>query len=178
MPLETLKNWFRRRSLARIDNKVPTALLPLSQIRNALVLIDVEDPSFDACKGAVAAFLRENGIKGTLFFLDFRKIDGNERLITSITNTILRKDVNWYGEPSREKMALLEREAADLLISLTDRTDFSMEYLVKAVPARFKVGRRQLSGSLFDLVVKDPDGAPGSEERSFVEMVNVLNKIV
>ena len=178
MALEFLKNHFRRRSLARIGNTVPTALLPLSRIRRALVLIDVEDPSFDACKTAVAAFFRNNGIKGTFLFLDLRKIDSNELLITSITNTILRRDLNWYGRPSREKTALLEQQETDLLICLPCRSDYSIEYMVKTVPARFKVGRRQLPGSPFDLVVKDPDGAPGSEDRSFVQMAHILKKIV
>lgn len=154
--LNAIKNFMRMRALKRDASHTPTAILPIREIHSAVAFIDVADTSFDNCKLALQAFFRDNNIKGEIFFFDFRKITSQDRLITSITNTVLRKDVSWYGKPSREKLNLLRGTGADMFISLVKSDDFPIEYMAKCSTAKFKVGRVQLPGNTFDMVISEP----------------------
>ena len=175
--LEGLKDFFRRRSLAKYASTEPTQITPIREIHSAVAFIDVEDTSFDACKHALLSFFRENGIKGDIFFYDFRKLTEGERLITSITTTVLRKDLNWYGRPAMEKVNLLLSGEPDMFISLLRKDDFPIEFMAAVSKARFKVGRMQLPGNIFDVVVSDPDDRILSEAEVFVEFRKILDKI-
>ena len=171
----SIKDWLRSRSLKKNRSAVPTGILPLGRVRTALVLVDVEDPSFDECKVAIQNFYRQNGIKGEIFFLDERKLIESERLITSITNTVLRKDIDSLGRPSKEKIDLINSLDADMLISLVDRDDFTLEYLCACCNARFKIGRRALPGDVLDMVFSGEEGA--SQLDIFNSIIPWLQKI-
>lgn len=175
---EPLKYFFRRNALKKGASDVPTSLLKLSEVHTAVAFIDVEDTSWEEAKNGLMNFFRKNSIRGEIFFFDMRKLSEGERLITSITNTILKKDMGWYGKPSKEKLALmLPEEAPDLFISLIGRDDFAVEYLAKCSRARFKIGRSQFSGNVFDLVVTDPEGKMVSETMALKKMLALLDTI-
>lgn len=175
--LDALKNFCRRRSLLRHASAVPTGIVPMAELHSAVVFMDVEDPEFDACKRDIQAFFRHYGIKGEIFFFDFRKISAGERLITSITTTVLRKDLNWFGKPSREKVKLLLNGRPDLFLSLLPGAPFPLAYMATTSDARFKVGREQLAGGTFDLVVKDPSGKALSQREALQAIITYLDKI-
>ncbi|MBR1573650.1 MAG: hypothetical protein IJ652_02245 [Bacteroidales bacterium] len=175
--LEAVKDIFRRRYLRKFASEVPTGIIPISQVRSAVTFIDVEDTSFDKCKVDVQAFYREHGIKGEIFFFDFRKIDSTERLITSITNTILKRDLSWCGKPSQEKINLMLGSDPDLFISLVRSRDFPIEFMAKCSRARFKIGRLQIPGDTFDLVVSEPEDKVLSEAEIFAGVKVYLGKI-
>lgn len=173
-------DFLRKQTLKKHGSKVETGITPLSAIRTAVAFIDVEDTSFDACKNAIMAFYRENGIKGEIFFFDFRKLSETERLITSITNTILKKDINFFGRPSKEKVSLMLEHQPDLFISLINKDDFPIEYMAKCCEAKFKIGRKQLPGDVFDIVFTDTVSADGTsvpEAEIFKSMRNFLAKV-
>jgi hypothetical protein len=172
-----IKNFFRKRSLRRHASRVPTGILPLERIHSAVAVIDVQDPFFDACKESILSFYREYDIKGSIFFMDFRKIGNEERLITSIQTTITRKDVNWYGKPSRYKMNVLAEMAPDLFISLFNNPDFALEYMAKTCKAKFKIGRRQMGDKLFDMVISDPADKTLSQWEGFIAIRHFLERI-
>ena len=175
--LEGIKAFFRKKSLRKHRSNVPTMIMPLGQIRSAVAFIDVEDTSFAACKQALLTFYRENNIKGEIFFFDFRKLGEGERLITSITTTVLKSDLNWYGCPKREKMDLMLESRPDAFISLMKSDSYPLEYMAACSEAKFKIGRRQLPGNVFDLVISDPAGRNLSEAEAFSAMKAFLNKI-
>ena len=129
--VDSVKSFFRKKNLKKYSSTVPTGILPMDKVRSAVAFIDVEDTSFDACKIALQAFFRDYNIKGEIFFFDFRKIGNEERLITSITNTILKKDLDWSGKPNREKIDLMLGSEADLFISLIRSTDYTLEFMAK-----------------------------------------------
>ena len=175
--LETIKDMFRRQSLKNNASQEPTGFVPLEKIRSAVAFIDVEDTSFNECKNALMIFFREHGIKGDIFFFDFRKLTEGERLITSIKTTVLKKDLNWFGKPSREKMALMLDGEPDLFISLLTTTEFPLEFMAKCSRAHFKIGRVQRPGDTFDLVIKDPEDRKLNEAEVFKELVKFMDKI-
>ena len=173
-------DFLRNRSLKKHGSQVHTNITPIKDIHTAVTFIDVEDTSFDACKNDIMAFYRENGIKGEIFFFDFRKISDSERLITSITNTVLKKDLNFYGKPSREKLDLMLAASPDLFISLIAKDDYPIRYMATCSQARFKIGRKQLPGNIFDLVVMEQQGhgtVPMPEEEVFKSVKSLLAKI-
>ena len=172
-----VKNIFRRSALKRHASTVPTEILPLTKIKSYVAIIDVEDPSFDTCKSTIMNYFRGMDINGAVFFQDFRKIGSEDRLITSIQTTITKKDLDWLGRPNKYKMGVLEERAPDVFISLIKEPDFAIEYMARASKARFKIGRKQLGGDLFDLVVSDPAGKELSQLDSFNAMKVYLGKI-
>ena len=137
--LEGVKGFFRSRALAKYASTEPTRITPIGKIRSAVAFIDVEDTSFNECKVALMNFFRERNIKGDIFFFDFRKLTEGERLITSITTTVLRKDLNWYGRPAREKVDLMLEGEPDMFISLLRKSDFPIHFMAAASKAHFKV---------------------------------------
>ena len=175
--LEGVKGFFRSRALAKYASTEPTRITPIGKIRSAVAFIDVEDTSFNECKVALMNFFKERDIKGDIFFFDFRKLTEGERLITSITTTILKKDLNWFGRPSREKVNLMLSGEPDMFISLLPSTDYTLEFMAKCSKARFKIGREQLPGSTFDLVIKDPEDRTLNEAEVFAELVKFMDKI-
>lgn len=173
-------DFLRKNSLKKHSSKVETNIMPLSSIKSAVAFIDVEDTSFDACKNALMAFYRENNIKGDIFFFDFRKLSDTERLITSINTTILKKDLNFFGRPSKEKLSLMLEQQPDLFISLIDKDDYPIEYMAKCCDAKFKIGRRQLPNDVFDMVftgTENEDGAVTPEYDIFCMMKSMLLKV-
>ena len=123
-------------------------------------------------------FFKEHKIKGEIFFFDLRRIGKGERLITSVTNTILRRDLNWYGRPSAEKLALLDNlPESDLLFYLMDDDSFTTEFTVRYCKAKCKVGRLNMANGLFDIVVSDPSDKNLSEAESFEAIKAILEKI-
>ena len=171
------KNIFRKSSLRKHSSTIPTEILPLGKIHSYVAIIDAEESTFDVCKTAIMNFFRAHDIKGCVFFQDFRKIGSEDRLITSIQTTITKKDLDWLGRPSRYKMNILEEQAPDLFISLIKNPDFSIEYMARTSKARFKIGRQQMSGNLFDLVISDPEGKEVSQLDSFSAIKSYLTKI-
>ena len=173
-------DFLRNRALKKHRSQVHTNITPLKDIHTAVTFIDVEDTSFDACKQDIQAFYRDNGIKGEIFFFDFRKISDTERLITSITNTVLKKDLNFYGKPAREKLDLMLQARPDLFISLIAKDDYPIQYMATCCEAKFKIGRKQLPGDIFDLVISDQagtEGAPTPEDEIFKSVKELLAKV-
>ena len=175
--LEPLKDMLRRQSLKKNASPEPTGFVPLGKIGSAVAFIDVEDTSFNECKNALMIFFREHNIKGDIFFFDFRKLTEGERLITSIKTTVLKKDLNWFGKPSHEKVALMLSGEPDLFISLLPTTDYPLEFMAAASRAHFKIGRVQLPGNTFDLVIKDPEDRKLSEAEVCKELIKFMAKI-
>lgn len=174
---EFVKDIFRKSSLKKHASTVPTGILPLSKIKSYVAIIDVEDTTYDTCKSAILNYFRSMDIRGSVFFQDFRKIGSEDRLITSIQTTITKKDLDWLGRPNKYKLGVLDEQNPDLFISLIKEPDFAIEYMTKTSKARFKIGRKQMDGNLFDLVINDPAGKDISQLESWGAIKNYLGKI-
>ena len=84
---------------------------------------------------------------------------------------MLRKDLNWYGKPSREKVQLMLSGQPDLFISLLPMPSYALEYMAACSCAHFKVGRTD--SPVFDLVLN----ADLNEADAFTEITRLLEKI-
>ena len=176
---EAIKNIFRKRKISKFRSNVPTGLLPLKEISTVNVVVDVEEPGFDALRAKINDWGRATGVKLNIYFLDFRRLDKEELLITSIQTTIIKKELDWVGTPDISKVMGLLGEKSDLFISMIDNNDFPIEFISKCARARFKIGRRMFPERVFDMVIS---GSQTADLRSdsckvFDAMVDFLNKI-
>lgn len=176
---DTIKNIFRKRRLNKFRSDVPTGLLPLKEISTVNVVLDVEEPGFDALRAKINDWGRASGLKLNIYFLDLRKLDKEELLLTSIQTTLIKKELDWVGTPDISKVMGLLGEKSDLFISMIDNNDFPIEFISKCARARFKIGRRRFPERVFDMVIS---GSQTADLRSdsckvFDAMVEYLNKI-
>ena len=159
---EALKEIFRRHRLKKYASDIPTGFIPVERIKTANIVIDVEEPGFDVLKEKILAWARTHEIKVNIYFFDFRKLGQDELLLTSISTTIIRKELNWFGAPSAQKTEALFNKPCDLFISMVANSDFPIDYVSKCVKARFKIGRFGYKGHAFDMIFS---GAAAEELR-------------
>lgn len=176
---DIVKKFSRNRRIRKYISDIETGLIPLSEISNANVIIDVEEPGFDVLKDDILAWGRNSGIKVNIYFFDFRRIGKDELLLTSITNTLLKKELDWVGMPDLKKTAGLIEEKSDLFISMVDNSDFTIDFLARCTKARFKIGRCEYEGHPYDMILAGGETADlRSEARQiFAAITDFLKKI-
>ena len=176
---ESILGFFRKRKIRKYISDIPTGILPLSEISTINVVIDVEEPGFDVLKEDILAWGRKQGIKVNIYFFDFRKLGQEELLLTSITTTIIKKELDWLGTPDMNKISALMEEPSDLFISLIENGNFPIEFVSKCARSRFKIGRFHFPDHAYDMVIS---GSPTEDLRSdvrriFAGMIEFLEKV-
>lgn len=176
---DKIKSIFRKRKVAKFISSEPTGLLPMREITTANVVMDVEEPRFDQLRADILEWGRKTGVKVNIYFFDFRRLDKEELLITSIQTTILKKELDWIGTPDLSKVIGLVGEKSDLFISLIDNGDFPIEFVSKCARARFKIGRRSFPGHVYDLVISgsQTEDLRSDSRKIFEAMTEFINKI-
>ena len=176
---ESIKNFFRKRKIGKFISNIPTGLLPFREISSVNAVLDVEEPGFDLLRSDILEWARQTGIKTNIYFFDFRRLDKEELLITSIQTTIIKKELDWIGTPDISKVMGIVGEKSDLFISLIDNGDFPIDFISKCAKARFKIGRFGYAGHPFDMIIS---GGQTVDLRSdsrliFKAMLEFLQKI-
>ena len=148
-------------ALKRNESRSPHCLHPLREIKAATVLLDTAAEDTAAVKSAVKQYFDYHGITVRIFCPGSRDLD--------LMGTLKRK----------VRGPRLDENAGEMFISLVDPlADFCSEYEARCSRACFKVGRRQLPGDVFDLVILSPEGTePPSQSAVFSEIKNYLNII-
>lgn len=154
-----VKNIFRKRRIGKFVSDVPTGLIPMKDISSVNVIMDVEEPGFDLLKEDILSWARQEGLNINIYFFDFRRLDKEELLITSIQTTIIKKELDWIGTPEISKVMGLLGEKSDLFISLIDNGDFPIDFISKCAKARFKIGRHEYAGHAFDMIISGSETA-------------------
>ena len=176
---EAIKNILRKRKLGKFVSNVPTGFLPLDKITTVNVVVDVEEPGFEALKEDILSWGRQTGLKVNIYFFDFRRLDKEELLLTSIQTTIIKRELDWIGTPDLSKVIGLLGETSDLFISMVDNGNFPIDFLSKCAKARFKIGRTEYKGHVYDLVISGNQTAElrSDSRRIFAAMTDFLTKI-
>ncbi len=176
---DSILNFFRKRRIRKYASDIETGLVPMSEISTVNVIVDVEEPGFDELKENILAWGRSAGVKLNLYFFDFRRLGKDELLLTSITNTILKKELDWLGMPDLSKIAPLTEEKSDLLISMVDNGRFPIDFIAHCTKARFKIGRYGYEGHPYNMILAGGVTADlRSEARQiFAAITDFLTKI-
>ncbi|MCQ2116099.1 MAG: hypothetical protein MJZ07_07840 [Bacteroidales bacterium] len=172
MILDPVLDIIRSQAAKKWASKVPTSLRSLSQVKSVAILMDVEAWGFQESKEEISSWFRSQGLRPDMHFFDFRKLEKDELLLTSITNTILKKDLNWFGMPDPSHIVDVNE---DLFISLVDNADFPVRFFSTTCRSPFKVGCHGWEGHPFDLLVSAQPGATTMD--LFNEMKKYLLKL-
>lgn len=151
----------RHIALRRNESMAPHSLRPLSAIRQATVLVAPLHDDSDAVKSSVRQYFSYNNIPVRILSPEKGDLD--------LAGTIKR----------RKRGDHLPANSGELLVCLAGSDDgFWPEYEARCSNACFKIGRRQLKGGVFDLVVLPPEsGSSPSQSAVFAEIKNYLNII-
>ena len=155
---EPLKRLVRARALRRHASTTPTGIVPLDRIREAVVFIDASTQAVAVLSDDVRAFFAERGIA--------------LRILSPQP-----QELNWYGRIRPPRKGTPPPPAEDLFVSLCAPDNFASTFAAVSSPARFKVGRAQLPGNVYDIVVKDREGVCESAITVFKTMTQLLNQI-
>ena len=69
------------------------------------------------------------------------------------------------------------RTKSDLFIAINGKKSIDERYAAAASTARFKIGRHQLRGQVYDVIVRDPDEEPAGSDAAFRAISNILTTI-
>ena len=117
-------------------SKVPTRLIPLTEIRSAVVYVNAVEPYCEPFKLKLKDFFGKRGIE--------------------------LKDL---------------RTDSDFFLSLNPKPCINERYAATSSTARFKAGRHQLKGGVYDLVVSDTTPEPVAMKEAFEVIEKMLNNI-
>lgn len=79
--------------------------------------------------------------------------------------------------PVRSKKMIRANKDTQVLLSLAPHNSWHLEYVVKRSRALFKIGRFQLPGDVFDLVVSDPEGTVYPQAEVFGRMMELVENL-
>lgn len=148
-----IRNIVRNKRIRKYASNIETGFIPLSEINSINVIINVEEPGFDELKDDILSWGKTIGKKINIYFFDFRKLGKDELLLTSIANTIIKRELDWTGMPDFAKICPLVEEKSDLLISMIDNHDYPIDFLARCTKARFKIGRHAYEGHPYNMTI-------------------------
>lgn len=154
------KYLIRRIALRKYSSGATRGLLPLDRIGSAAVFVDSSAEDAERACDDARRFFGGMGIPVTVL------CPGKEEL--NYAGYMRRRFREPEGRPRSE----------ELFITLADSPEcFASEFEARCSPASFKVGRYQLSGDVFDLVVTSPEGVPAGQAAVFGAVKDYLSKI-
>ena len=155
-----LLNLYRQMVLRQVRSTTPTSLMPLSKVKSAAVFVDAqagEDPQ-PVCR-AVQQYFDYQGIPVRILCPQ-------------------KGDLTINGRMKKRARGTRESRKEDLFISLAGSPEnFAAAFEACSSTARFKVGRFELPGAVFDLVVADPQDGEASPAAAFAAIKDFLDKI-
>jgi hypothetical protein len=168
-----LRNFLRRRALRRSLSKIPTAIIPITDIRSAAVLLDASDPSHEDCVRAVQTYFRSVGVKVRIIYTYLEKREKDFVPPVDRNATLFLEDLDWCGRPSLQKLSFIAGPESDLFISLSGENSYIAQFISSWFPARFKIGRFPLP--VFDIVLDGREGQ--SQAEVFRSIENLFTQI-
>ena len=148
----------RKIAVKRHACTAPTCIMPIGDVKRAVVFVD-NDADADFAAKAVKKFFEAYGIPVLIICPQ-------------------KWDINLFGWLKKPKLQEAADFNADLLISLAGVENFAAEHFVKCTPARFKVGRFELPGNVFDIVISNREHQLPRQPAAFEIVKEYLLKIV
>lgn len=143
-------------SVRKHRSKVPTMILPLDKIKKAVVFLDYLDGDVDMMEITVRKYFETRNI-------EVKTINAKKWDIDIFGRYKFKKEYDNWGE--------------DLFISLAVYNNFAAEYAAIRSRARFKIGREQVKGQVFDFVLTNPSGSIIRQPEAFEAITEFLDKV-
>ena len=136
-----IKNIFRGKVINKTGNDIQTGLTPVSNLHSVTVLLDINDAREEGCLDRIRKYFKTRGMSCEIWFLDLNKKHKEGEESPDPERTITKKDLNWFDKPSRERINKISGENPELFISLVNNNSFTIAFITKSLPAKFKIGR-------------------------------------
>lgn len=108
-------------------------------------------------------------------------LDGDEPSVDEVAHVVRNffaaKGIQLVLVNARSKRPVKAYRNTQVLLSLVPWKGFFFEYAVRRSNACFKIGRSQLPGEPFDLVVSDPEGKHFSPTEVFGRMMEIISNL-
>lgn len=148
-------SYIRKRKIRKAAYQGAIGMTPLSAIKSAAVLLDVEDADFEACQKMLSEFFSAYGISLRIFYTDFRKMSKDELLTTSVETTLTRHRLGLLGFP--DNVFMNELGDCDLFINLSHNLCHAVRMISVAMPASFKLGVEDFPESQYCMVIRSKE---------------------
>lgn len=147
-----IKTLVRRKDLRKNGSRIPVRLMPLSDVRKATLFLDGTRADSSKLMDRARDFFRAYGVDlricATIFTAN-QPVSESRHDVTYIH----KADLHWTGrQKSGERYRPIPQDG-ELFISLLFPDPYVVEYAAKCSRALFKVGRAQLDGGAYSLVV-------------------------
>lgn len=172
-----LKMLFRRRCLKKHSSDTSAAMIPLTAVKKATILIDAQDPSCLKCEKEVSSYFRKHDVIPEIIFIDTKRYRKGENPVTAPEKTISRKRLNWFGRPDKNMLSAIEANGSDLFISLADRTDFPVMLISSASRARFKIGCKSAGKDPFSIILSSDMMPEATSYERFRKIADLLEMV-
>lgn len=153
-----IKYILRLRTLRENASHIPTKAFPLRNAKSAIVFLDSSAYDHKATADRIKTFF------------ELRHID-------SVTIAPGPDDVNWYGKPKDYIRDMLEAGENSIYISLIASNNYTATFCAMKSTARFKIGREQIRGHIFDLLVTGNTENRGSQTEAFNYIIKLIEQI-
>lgn len=98
----------------------------------------------------------ENPVRPSFVIFD---TEPNQFISDEYTVYLTKKDVDWKGIASKEKLSQILSQNFDLLINMDTTGHRSMEHLSTSAKAHFKIGLCETNLKIYDLLVETESGS-------------------
>ena len=123
------------------------------------------------------SLMRLKDISQVTVLLDAGAPDAAEAL-DKVKEYFALKGIQLIIVPVLPKKCIRAHRQTQVLLSLVPGCDWRLEYVVRRSRACFKIGRVQLPGEPFDLVVSDPAGTHYPQTEVFARMTELMEGLV
>jgi len=174
--LDNIKAFAQRQSLkGRQKDPATTGICPLEEIKSVAVFFDADLSGSVLTISRIQELFSKQGIKAQVFPITLGAQIISEGMQKA--TFVHKDDINWFGKIKTGKKHPLIDVDEDLFISLFQEDSFAVEYAARCSKARFKIGRKQLDGDIYDLVINEPEDRQFNQLQAFESIMNFLLKI-
>lgn len=153
-----IHKWKRHRALSKYASCIPTGLHPLSRFKTAAVFLGFEERDSEDAKALAEEFFNSHNIEVHFYYND-------------------SSSANRYGKLKSSEQNPDGICEEDLFISMLDSTGFFIRFAAVSSRAITKIGRIQLPGDIFDIIVSGADNEDSKQTDSLRTIFDILSKI-
>ena len=165
----------RKKALKIIESDRAVRFMPLSEVKSAGVLFDINEPNILDTIKKFSEYLDNKSIKFSALAVNYTKSQFPEGFVDFRIKTVNRDSFNSIGLPIGETVFDFLNHGYDLYIDLSDKYTFTFDYISRLSKASFRVGRMSYDDNPFDLVLANE---PGATSRHFIDsLIHYLSSI-
>ena len=171
-----IKEMGRRYALSwREKDSSKTGVVPLEKIQTVAVFLDVQSPEIEQAVDHIRKSFSERGIGVTIFTLQPQLESVNE-MIPGVVY-ILKNDLSWCDCPKIGRRHPFLSVGEDMFVSLYRQSSFTLEFIARCSRAKFKIGRSQLPGNIYDFIVEEPEDSQLDQIQAFDNIIDFISAL-